>query len=58
MKTVPTNLSNLSYVLENDVVKQTVYDDLVTEADALDLSKLVKKSENDTKIEEVERKFT
>ena len=45
LKTVPTGLSKLGNVVDNDVVKETVYDKLVEKVniiDATDTNELVK----------------
>ena len=42
---VPTNLSKLSDVVKNDVVKKTNYNKLVTKVDDIDTSGLVKKTD-------------
>ena len=43
LKAVPADLSKLSNVVENDVVKETVYDKLVTKINAIDTSGFVLK---------------
>ena len=46
--------------MENDVVKETVYDELVKKVNAIqtnDASNLVRKADYDTKIVEIEGKF-
>ena len=43
LKPVPTDLSKLSDVVKNDVVKKTDYNKLVTKVDNIDTSGLVKK---------------
>ena len=40
---VPTDLSNLSHGVENDVVEKAVYDELIKKVNSIDTSKLVKK---------------
>ena len=57
LATVPVDLSKLSNVVKNDVVKKTVYDKLVAEADNIDTSGLVKKTDYNTKISEIEDKI-
>ena len=54
---VPTDLSELSNVVKNDVVKRTVYNKLVTKVDNIDTSGLVKKTDYNTKITEIEGKI-
>ena len=53
---VPTDLSKLSDVVKNDVVKKTDYNKLVTKVDNIDTSGLVKKTDYNTKITEIEDK--
>ena len=43
LKPIPTDLSKLSDVVKNDVVKKTDYNKLVTKVDNIDTSGLVKK---------------
>ena len=43
LKTVPFDLSKLSSVVNNDVVKRTVYDKLVTKVNAIDTNEFVLK---------------
>ena len=43
LATVPVDLSKLSNVVKNDVVKKTVYDKLVAKADNIDLVVLLKR---------------
>ena len=43
LKTVPVDLSKLSNVVKNDVVKKTEYKKLVTEVDNIDTANFVKK---------------
>ena len=57
LATVPVDLSKLSNVVKNDVVKKTVYDKLVAKVDNIDTSGLVKKADYDTKISEIEDKI-
>ena len=45
---VPTDLSKLSNVVKNDVVKKDVYDKLVTKVNAIDTSRFVLKTKYDT----------
>ena len=57
LKPVPPDLSKLSDVVKNDVVKKTDYYKLVTKVDNIDTSGLVKKTDYNTKITEIERKI-
>ena len=53
LATVPVDLSKLSNVVKNDVVKNTVYDKLFAKV-YIDTSELVKKTDYNTKITEIE----
>ena len=55
--TVPADLSKLSNAVKNDVIKKTVYDKLVAKADNIDTSGLVKKTDYNNKITEIEDKI-
>ena len=57
LATVPIDLSKLSNVVKNYVVKKTVYDKLVAKVDNIDTSGLVKKTDYNTKITEIEDKI-
>ena len=57
LKPVPTDLSKLSDVVKNDVVKKTDYNKLVTKVDNIDTSGLAKKTDYNTKITEIEDKI-
>ena len=57
LKPVPTDLSKLSDVVKNDVVKMTDYNELDTKVDNIDTSGLVKKTDYNTKISEIEDKI-
>ena len=57
LKPVPTDLSKLSDVVENNVVKKTDYNKLVTKVDNIDTSGLVKKTDCNSKITEIEDKI-
>ena len=57
LKTFLADLSKLSNAGDNNLVKQTVYDQLVTKVDAIDNSKLVRKSDNDTKLKKLSTKL-
>ena len=54
---VPTDLSKLSNVVKNDVVKKTVYDKLVAKVNAIDTSDFVLKTKYDTDKSELENKI-
>ena len=61
LETTPEDSSKLSNEVKNDVVKKTVYDELVIKFNAIqttDTSNLVKKSDYNTKINEIEKKIT
>ena len=49
-------MSKLSDVVKNDVVKKAAYSKLVTKVDNIDTSGLVKKTDFNTKITEIEGK--
>ena len=53
LPTVPVDLSKLSNVVKNDVVKKTVSDKLVAKVDNIDSSGLIKKTDYNTKITEI-----
>ena len=57
LKPLPTDLSKLSDVVKNDVVKKTDYNKLVTKVDNIDTSGLVKKTDRNNKITEIEDKI-
>ena len=57
LATVPVDLSKLSNVVKNGVVKKTVYDKLVAKVNNIDTSGLVKKNDYNTKITEIEGKI-
>ena len=54
---VPIDLSKLSNVVKNDVVKKADYSKLVTKVDNIDTSGLVKKTDYNAKITEIEGKI-
>ena len=54
---VPTDLSKLSDVVKNDVVKKTDYNKLVTKVDNIDTSGFVLKTKYDTDKSEIENKI-
>ena len=57
LKPVPTDLSKLSDVVKNDVVKNTDYNKLVTGVDNIDTTGILKKIDYNTKIIETEDKI-
>ena len=57
LKPIPTDLSKLSDVVKNDVVRNTDYNKLVTKVDNINTSGLVKKKDYNTKITEIEDKI-
>ena len=54
---VVVDLSKLSYVVKNDVVKKTVYDKLVAKVNSIDTSGFVLKTKYDTDKSEIENKI-
>ena len=54
---VPTDLSKLSNVVKNDVVKKDVYDKLVTKVNNVDTSTFILKTKYDTDKSEFENKI-
>ena len=54
---VPVNLSKLSDVVKNDVVKKDVYDKLVTKIDNIDTSDFMLKTNYQTDKTELEKKI-
>ena len=54
---VPVDLSKLSDVVKNDVVKKTEYDKLVGKANSIDTSGFVLKTKYDTNKSETENKI-
>ena len=54
---VPVDLSKLSDVVKNDVVKKDVYDKLVTKVNNIDTSGFVLKTKHDTDKSELENKI-
>ena len=57
LKTVPVDLSKLSNVVNNDVVKKTVYDKLVAKINNIDISGFILKTKYDTDKSELEKKI-
>ena len=53
----PVDLSKLSDVVKNDVVKKTVYDKLVAKVNSIDTSRFVLKTKYDTDKSELENKI-
>ena len=54
---VPVDLSKLSDVVKNNVVKKTVYDKLVVKVNSIDISGFVLKTKYDTNKSELEKKI-
>ena len=57
LKTVPVDLSKLSNVAKNEVIKKTVYDKLVAELNNIDTSGFVLKTKYDTDKLNLEKKI-
>ena len=57
LKPVPKDLSKLSNVVKNDVVKKDVYDKLVAEVNSINTSGFVLKTKYDTDKSELENKI-
>ena len=57
LATVPVHLSKLSNVVKNNVVKKTVYDKLTAKVNNINTSGLVKNTDYNTKITEIEDKI-
>ena len=57
LTTVPVNLSKLSDLVKNEVVKKTVFDKLVTKVNSIDTSALVLKTNCDTDKTELENRI-
>ena len=55
---VSVDLSKLSDVIKNDVVKKTVYDKLVAKVNIIDISRFVLKTKYDTDKTELENKIS
>ena len=53
MVPVPVDVSKLRDVVKNDVVKKTEYDELFKKANAIDTSEFVKKTNYDSKVNEI-----
>ena len=54
---IPVDLSKLSTVVKNDVVKKTLYNKLVAKVDNIDTSDFLLKTNYSTKITEIENKI-
>ena len=54
---VPTDLSKLSNVVKNDVVKKAVYNKLVAKVDNIDTSRFILKTKYDTDKAKLENKI-
>ena len=57
LASVPLDLSKLSDVVKNDVVKKTVYDKVVAKVNNIDTSRFVLKTNYDRDKSEMEKKF-
>ena len=57
LMSVPADLSNLSNVVKNDVVKKAVYDKLVAKVNNIDTSRFVLKTKYQTDKTELEKKI-
>ena len=55
---IPVDLSKLSDVVKNDVVKKTEYDKLVTKVDNIDTTGFVLKTKYDTDKSDLEKKIS
>ena len=58
LKTVSVDLSKLSNVVNNDVVKKTVYDKLVTEINNIDTTRFVLKTKHETDKSNLKKKIS
>ena len=58
LKTVPVDLSKLSNVVTNDVVKKTVYNKLVTKVNNIDTTAFILKTKYDTDKSYLEKKIS
>ena len=58
LKTVPVDLSKLSDLVNNDVVKKTVYNKLVTKVNNIDTTAFVLKTKYDTDKSDLEKKIS
>ena len=57
LKAVSVDWSKLSNIANNDVIKKTVYDKLVTEANNIDISIVVLKNKYDTDKSKLEKEI-
>ena len=57
LKAAPVDWSKLSNIANNDVIKKTVYDKLVTEANNIDISIVVLKNKYDTDKSKLEKEI-
>ena len=57
LKAVPVDWSKLSNIANNDVIKKTVYDKLVTKANNIDISIVVLKNKYDTDKSKLEKEI-
>ena len=55
LKPIPDDLSKLSDVVKNEVVKKTMYDKLVTKVNNIDSSRFVLKTKYDTDKSDLEQ---
>ena len=55
---IPVDLSKLSDVVKNDVVKKTVYNKLVTKVNSIDTTGFVLKTRYDTDKSDLEKKIS
>ena len=58
LKTLPVDLSKLSNLVNNDVVKKTVYDKLVTKVNDIGTTGFVLKTKYDTDKSDLEKKIS
>ena len=54
---IPVDLSKLSNALTNDDAKKTVYDEIVTKVKAIDTSRFVLKTQNNTDTSSLQKKI-
>ena len=54
---IPVDLNKLSNALTNDDAKKTVYDELVTKVKAIDTSRFVLKTQNNTDTSSLQKKI-
>ena len=57
LKTVPVDLSKLSNIVKNEVVKKTVYDKLVAKLSNIDLTGFILKAKYDTDKSDFDKKL-